>query len=137
MRKRKKSTFLTPEFLEKQKALLEKRLGECQREMQNLRKELSEGNIRKEIPGDFIDYAHEEKEKLINAGRIERLRSLIEQCRKALSLVQSALKGERHDDGRYGNCLICGEQIPEKRLKAVPWALLCVDCASAQETSGS
>jgi DnaK suppressor protein len=34
----------------------------------------------------------------------------------------------RTEDGRYGTCLLCEEEIPEKRLKAVPWAAHCVCC---------
>jgi DnaK suppressor protein len=35
--------------------------------------------------------------------------------------------------GRYGTCEDCGEQISEKRLKALPFATRCIDCQSAQE----
>ena len=34
----------------------------------------------------------------------------------------------RIEDGRFGTCLLCEEEIPEKRLKAVPWAAHCVSC---------
>ncbi len=34
----------------------------------------------------------------------------------------------RIDDGDYGNCLGCGEPIPEKRLSAIPWARYCIPC---------
>lgn len=35
------------------------------------------------------------------------------------------------DEGTYGTCDRCGTQIPEGRLEARPWSVLCVDCASA------
>ena len=44
---------------------------------------------------------------------------------------------ERVDDGSYGICLECEEQIAPKRLKAIPWAELCISCeerADASET---
>lgn len=34
----------------------------------------------------------------------------------------------RIEDGRFGTCLLCEDKIPEKRLKAVPWAAHCVSC---------
>ncbi len=36
---------------------------------------------------------------------------------------------EKLDDGTYGRCDVCGEPIPEGRLEALPWAVLCVDDA--------
>ncbi|HWF48701.1 MAG TPA: TraR/DksA family transcriptional regulator [Bryobacteraceae bacterium] len=43
-----------------------------------------------------------------------------------LKSVQSALA--RLDDDSFGICLRCDEEIPEKRLKALPWAAYCVRC---------
>ena len=48
-----------------------------------------------------------------------------------LDLVHAALK--RLERGDYGRCADCGVDIPFDRLKAEPWALRCVDCASARE----
>src|SRR3954452_13166613 len=36
------------------------------------------------------------------------------------------------DEGTYGRCDACGEPIAPKRLAALPDAVLCVPCASAQ-----
>jgi len=46
-----------------------------------------------------------------------------------LRLVDEAL--DRMESGDYGICMACEEPIPEKRLRAVPWARYCVSC---QET---
>lgn len=46
-----------------------------------------------------------------------------------LRLVDEAL--DRMQSGEYGVCLSCEEPIPDKRLRAVPWAKYCVPC---QET---
>jgi DnaK suppressor protein len=35
--------------------------------------------------------------------------------------------------GEYGICESCGDDIPEKRLHAVPWARLCIGCARDHE----
>jgi DnaK suppressor protein len=36
------------------------------------------------------------------------------------------------DEGTYGLCDVCGQPIAEKRLAAMPDAVTCVGCASAQ-----
>jgi hypothetical protein len=36
-------------------------------------------------------------------------------------------------DGTYGKCLDCGRAIPPARLRAVPTAAFCVDCAREEE----
>jgi len=43
-----------------------------------------------------------------------------------LRLIEEAL--DRIASGDYGICLSCEETIPEKRLKALPWARYCVTC---------
>ena len=37
------------------------------------------------------------------------------------------------DEGTYGACAECGEEISEKRLHALPFARLCVECKSKRE----
>jgi RNA polymerase-binding protein DksA len=40
---------------------------------------------------------------------------------------------ERIDAGTYGTCMSCGKPIPEERLDAVPYAVLCVSCKRDEE----
>jgi DnaK suppressor protein len=37
---------------------------------------------------------------------------------------------ERLESGTYGRCVACATFIPEERLRAVPWAALCVPCSA-------
>jgi DnaK suppressor protein len=37
---------------------------------------------------------------------------------------------ERVDAGTYGRCVMCGNAIPDERLRAVPWAALCIPCSN-------
>ena len=39
----------------------------------------------------------------------------------------------RLSEGRYGECLDCGEPIDTRRLEAYPTALRCIDCQSRYE----
>ncbi len=48
-----------------------------------------------------------------------------------LKAVESALT--RLKNGRYGTCLRCGRKIPEERLRAIPYAVLCIDCKNGEE----
>lgn len=40
---------------------------------------------------------------------------------------------ERIEAGTYGTCINCGRPIPEERLAAVPYAVLCVPCKRDEE----
>jgi DnaK suppressor protein len=42
---------------------------------------------------------------------------------------------ERIDTGTYGRCVACGELVPAERLRAVPWAALCVPCSAKPRKS--
>ncbi|MCC6858319.1 MAG: TraR/DksA family transcriptional regulator [Bryobacterales bacterium] len=46
--------------------------------------------------------------------------------RHKLKLIDAAL--ERMKRGSFGLCQECGEPIPVRRLKAIPWACYCVPC---------
>jgi DnaK suppressor protein len=61
-------------------------------------------------------------------GAVER-ELAIRQMESTFSRIQSVkLALERIEDGSYGICLECDEEISPKRLKALPWASCCVRC---------
>jgi DnaK suppressor protein len=45
--------------------------------------------------------------------------------------IASALA--RMDEGSYGVCACCEEEIGLKRLRAIPWAALCIRCQEAAD----
>ena len=57
--------------------------------------------------------------------------SLLQSEEGTLGQIESAL--ERIEDGTYGVCEECGVRIPKKRLDAIPFAVMCVRCASQNE----
>ena len=61
----------------------------------------------------------------------ERDLSLGNNIRDLLEKVVAALK--RMDAGTYGECERCGRPIDKARLKALPYAVLCIDCKKAEE----
>ncbi len=53
--------------------------------------------------------------------------------RKLIGKLNEAL--ERIEDGTFGICEMCGNQISEKRLMARPVTTLCIECKTEQETA--
>ena len=51
--------------------------------------------------------------------------------RDTLFMIEEALG--RLDDGGFGTCSNCENDIPVARLKAVPWARYCIDCQELDE----
>ena len=51
--------------------------------------------------------------------------------RKLISKIEQAL--ERVENGTFGICEQCGEEISEERLKARPVTTFCIDCKEEQE----
>ena len=73
-----------------------------------------------------IENAAEEFDRLQQQlNREVAIRNLDRESR-LLKDVQAALG--RLEEGTFGVCLRCEEEIPEKRLKALPWAAYCVAC---------
>ena len=57
--------------------------------------------------------------------------ALIQMKSETLTKVNDALM--RLERGDYGYCFECGEEIGEKRLRALPFAVRCKDCEEARE----
>jgi DnaK suppressor protein len=59
--------------------------------------------------------------------------ALVQMKSETLNKITDALA--RLEQGTYGNCFECGEEIAEKRLRALPFAVRCKDCEEARETA--
>src|SRR5881296_4421087 len=59
--------------------------------------------------------------------------ALVQMKSETLNKINDAL--QRLDQGDYGYCFDCGEEIGEKRLRALPFAVRCKDCEEARETA--
>ncbi len=59
--------------------------------------------------------------------------ALIQMKSETLNKINNALI--RLEQGDYGNCFECGEEIAEKRLRALPFAVRCKDCEEAREVA--
>jgi RNA polymerase-binding protein DksA len=67
-----------------------------------------------------------------NLPVLEVQRSMRDEAMNQLNHIENAL--QRMEDGTYGRCAHCGESIPLPRLRAMPYAMLCVRCKSRNES---
>lgn len=70
------------------------------------------------------DAASETYERTMNYAIEENFREIIERVDEALRKI---------DLGTYGLCDRCGEPINPERLKAIPYATLCIECQGTVE----
>ena len=122
----KKGGAAAEKFFEVQrKALIEER-ETYTRQAQTLKAE-ADALAEDMEPGD-VQFDEESGEgDTINVER-ERDLALSAQALAAVEEIDRALT--KIDDGSYGICEQCGEAIPKERLKALPYAALCVRCKS-------
>jgi DnaK suppressor protein len=59
--------------------------------------------------------------------------ALIQMKAETLNKIEAALR--RLEEGTYGGCSECGDEIAEARLMALPFALRCKDCEEARESA--
>jgi DnaK suppressor protein len=59
--------------------------------------------------------------------------ALIQMKSETLNKINDALARLEHGD--YGYCFDCGEEIAEKRLRALPFAVRCKECEEAREAA--
>ena len=98
------------------KARLEAQLAELEDRLSRLDRDLSE------TPDP------DSSERAVQMEDDEALEGQAQVAANEIASVRRAL--ERIEDGSYGQCVKCGEEIAEGRLEARPEAALCIDCAS-------
>jgi DnaK suppressor protein len=59
--------------------------------------------------------------------------ALIQMKAETLEKIDTALR--RREEGAYGHCFECGNEIAKARLLALPFAVRCKDCEEARETA--
>lgn len=68
---------------------------------------------------DALDEVQLAGERELAIRNLDRDSNMLRQIRRAL---------DRVEDGSYGVCLHCDEDISPKRIAAVPWAAYCIKC---------
>ena len=113
----------------------DKRRNDLQALLRRLRDETYEGIARyrqgqseekESSPGDEMDVARA-------SAAVDTHSNLIDRAENRLRLIDEALA--RVDNGTYGICADCGDEIGLQRLKVLPFAVRCVDCESRRSRS--
>lgn len=73
-----------------------------------------------------IEFTPEACERTVLAAQRELAVVTLDRHSRLLREVKAAVA--RIEDGSYGVCESCVEEIPPRRLDAVPWARYCVQC---------
>ncbi len=95
---------------------LEERLAALEKRVAGL-----EGDLRSSHSQDWEERASEISGDEVLEGLESAALEESEQIRAALKRIKG---------GAYGACNGCGKKIGAKRLAALPFAVLCIDCAS-------
>ena len=93
--------------------LHEENSGSMEDETQEIQSDNHPGDVATTTLDREIDYTLEENEE------------------RVLSAIDVALK--RIEDGTFGTCRTCGEQIAIERLEALPYTTQCIDCKRKEE----
>ena len=120
----------------KTKGAAKNRYNELKKMLEDRRRELMS-----EVQGRMRDVRDTDKERdVLDQGESSEIDiqediefALIQMKSETLNKIDAALR--RLDDGTYGDCFECGEQISEARLRALPFAVRCQDCEEARETA--
>ena len=99
--------------------------AEVQGKMRGVREEGSWGGKLNEVL-DAVESAEADIQEELEFA-------LVQMKSETLNKVNDALV--RLEQGSYGNCFDCGEEIAEKRLRALPFAVRCKDCEESRETA--
>ncbi len=98
--------------------------------------------IVKEAKAEISKYIKGEKRQLVETALDDGDWSVIDLSedislkqltthRENLLKIDEALR--KLKEGTYGKCEDCGEEISEKRLKVIPFAIYCIDCKEKRE----
>lgn len=109
---------MTKTELNKYKTILEAKVHELARLLRN-----REGIAIEKSP-DALDEVQHAAERELAIRNLDRESNLLRNVRAAL---------HRLDEGTFGICVHCEEEISQKRLAAVPWTPYCLSCQEAAD----
>ncbi|MCX6745790.1 MAG: TraR/DksA family transcriptional regulator [Candidatus Parcubacteria bacterium] len=112
------------EILEKIKNDLLARKKQIENELSGFAKE--DKFIKDNYRSEFPDYGDKEDENAEEIAQYTDNLSIEFSLEKTLRDIKKAL--ERIENGTYGKCAYCGQEIPEDRLMARPTSNACVEC---------
>ena len=111
----------------------EKKYKEVENELASLKQKLI-AEMREKLAECTTSARHDSSELLDLAadGELDDMTARIAEADSLkIGQIEQALDMLR--DGNYGVCQRCGEQISSRRLKAIPFATLCIECKEQEE----
>lgn len=110
-----------------------KKLDRFKQVLEERQRQLSDLAARNENEGRQTDEnnAQDIADRALSSYNKEFLFNQSQNERNMLVLVKAALG--RINDGSFGQCISCGEDINDKRLDAVPWTRYCIECQEKVE----
>ena len=127
-----KSPYGKRELSDFKKLLMEER-EELKRQAAEI-DESSFGGGQSEMTGDLASFDEEFADAGTATFERERDLSLSNNIRDLMEQIDRAI--ERIDEGNYGLCERCGKPIEKARIKALPYATLCIKDKQAEERTG-
>ncbi len=91
------------------------------------------GKSRKESGGEVSSYSVHPADGASDSMEKEKAYMIGASSGEVLEDIDEALANI--DQGSYGKCGECGEDIPVARLEAVPYAKMCIKCKTKLENS--
>jgi DnaK suppressor protein len=88
---------------------------------------------QRDSSGDLSGYSMHMADVGTDNFQRELALGLVSNEQQVLYRIDEALK--RIDDGTYGKCEVCGQRIKDSRLKALPFATMCIGCKEKDEAS--
>ncbi len=86
---------------------------------------------QRDAAGDLSGYAFHMADMATDNFDREFNLGLASTEQQRLNIIDAAL--HKIDDGTYGECENCSKPITQKRLRAVPYAPLCIKCQETEE----
>ncbi len=111
------------------KLLLDAKAG-LEAEMEQLQRD-NLNRSQREFSGDLSGYSYHMADVGTDTFERETELTIASAGSDTIKEMEEAL--ERIENGTYGTCELCGNDIAQNRLIAVPHARLCINCKSAQE----
>jgi RNA polymerase-binding protein DksA len=116
------------------KELLDKKKSDLAKGIQHIAEDALKTSQR-DAAGDLSAYSLHMADMATDNYDREFALNLADNEQKILHRIESAL--DKLQAGTYGDCESCGKKISKVRLKAVPYAELCVPCQEKQEKTKS
>jgi RNA polymerase-binding protein DksA len=122
---------MTKPELDKYKKLLLKKKEEILQAVKHIEQDTLNRSQR-DASGDLSAYTLHMADTATDSYDREFSLGLASNAQQILYEIDEALKRVKEKD--FGNCLTCEKPIPKKRLRALPYAGLCIACQAKEET---